>query len=123
MGGQKLSLGGSVHMKSTFALGDPSKSTVGVEASADAKVSALGHEVGGTAGNVGLQGDLQGNYNPTLESPSLTFGGGEQSLGSDAATTFGAAEYEGVGGGASLSVSTQALQRTWSDFTSLIGVN
>jgi hypothetical protein len=68
---------------------------------------------------------MQGNVSPT----STTELGAEghdvdQSLtGTDEReTTFGGADYDGVGGGVSLSVSTETLQQVGHDVASLFGV-
>jgi len=103
-----------------FALGDLSKSTVGVEAEAAADVGVMGHSVGVQAGSIGIEGDMQGNVDPKLENPSLELGGSKQDFGSEAETTFGGAEYDGIGGGVSVSVSTDALQGTINDLSDLL---
>lgn len=115
---QKVQLGGSIHMKSTFTLGDLSKSTVGTEAEAAAAVEVGGHSVGVNAGSVGLETDSDGTT-PTGSGPALELGGVKQGTGSDAETTFGGAEYDGIGGGVSVSVSTDALSSTIDDLMNL----
>jgi hypothetical protein len=120
IGGQKVTVGGSLHAKSTFALGDLSKSTVGVEAEAAADIGVMGHSVGVQAGSVGIEEDTQGNVDPKLENPSLELGGIQQKFDSEAETTFGGAEYDGIGGGVSVSVSTDALQSTIYDLSNLL---
>ncbi len=114
--GVKGVVGGSLHMKSTFALGDLSKSTVSVEAEGGAGVSVGDHSVGPTA-SVGLEGDLGGSVSPKAELAGEAFGA-EQGLTGQRETTFGGAEYEGVGGGVSLTVSTETLHAVGQDFAS-----
>jgi RHS repeat-associated protein len=112
IGGQKVGLGGSIHAKSTFTLGDLTKSTVTTEAEAEATVGVLGHDVG-VEGSAGLKSDMDGNTEQDAAG-SLKMGGLQQSTDE---TTFGGAEYDGVGGGVSVSVSTDALSDTLSDLT------
>jgi hypothetical protein len=118
--GVKGEVGGSVHMKSTCALGDLSKSTVGVEAEGGAGVKVGEHSVGPT-GSAGLEGDMQGNVSPKAELAGEG-PGVEQGLTGERETTFGGAEYDGVGGGVSLSVSTEALHAVGQDFASFFGM-
>ena len=121
IGGVKGEAGYSLHAKSTFALGDLSKSTFGVEA--DGGLCAkVGDKKYGASGSAALEQDMQGNVTPTGEIGAEGHDvGSSLSITGEHESTFGGADYDGVGGGVSVSVSTEALHDVGRDLGSLFG--